>query len=285
VKLKFISITPLATPVCYNKHHFPNILLYNCVSSLIVALLFLVTGCKKDIYTQPINNDEAVSKTSSSTQETTTLQSNVFYFGDSITSGVTSVNGTGTVTDKNWAALLSADMGWTCHNLGIPGTTMVKSVNGNIEANSMYSRAEKEIPQKRAKDKYLFFAYGINDVLKNYDDVSTAQFKEDYQYVLNVAFARGWKPQDIVLLNGYYCLISGYAIYNIAPFADRNRHMAFNSAIKTVADSNKTRFIDIYGYMQNNGGDTLLIFDGIHPTLTGYNVIAQGVKKVINSFQ
>ncbi|MBK0379571.1 SGNH/GDSL hydrolase family protein [Mucilaginibacter segetis] len=247
-------------------------------------LFAILLGCKKGIVesevkldTDKLNADNLLS----AEQKPLTVPGKAYFFGDSITEGY---SGNAVIAD-NWVNNVSKFVGWDFENLGISGTTMVKNVNGADDPLSMYNRAIAEIPEKTTGDKYLFFAYGMNDVGKNVFDVTTAQFIQDYQYVINNALAKNWNPSDIILLNIYYCKDQGFTLYNVEPPATHFRQITFNQAIKNIALKNEVHFIDIYSFMKDNGADYLISYDGIHPNKNGYAVIARGVIEALRSYK
>jgi lysophospholipase L1-like esterase len=251
--------------------------MYKHLFSCLFLLVFL-NGCKKE---HPVSKADiqATDGLLSSSQKPLSIKGNVYFFGDSITEGLTN-NG---ITVNNWVALVSMFTGLNGYNLGIAGTVLESRINGNEAVSSMYSRCDN-IPVKKADDKYLFFAYGMNDVGNNYPDLNPDQFTADYQYVINNAFKKGWQAHDIVILNIYYCNESGFLIYQVNPPANRARQNLFNNAIKNIARNNNTRFIDIYSYMENNGAAYLICPDGIHPNDDGYAVIARGVEEALRGY-
>lgn len=204
---------------------------------------------------------------------------NAWFFGDSITEGY---DGT-SVNPKNWTALLSAAMGWEGHNLGIGGSTLEKNGNGISAAKNMYNRIA-EIPAKQQTDKYLFFAYGINDVAYNFFDQTATQFEADYQYVLDAAQSKGWHASDIVIVNIYYCREELLFKYTDPKGTAGGRLALFNNTIKNLAERNSTHLIDVYAYMQANGLNALVAADGVHPNAYGYSVIARGMEAAVKSF-
>ena len=209
-----------------------------------------------------------------------TITFKAWFFGDSITEGYDGKS----VNAKNWAALLSQALGWEGHNLGIGGSTLEKNVNGLTVAKNMYNRIT-EIPFKTEADKYLFFAYGMNDVGFNFFDLTPSQFAADYQYVLDAARDKGWQSRDIVIVNIYYCNQAALFKYSDPLGTASGRMALFNATIKNIAERNGMHFIDVNSYMISNGADLLVAGDGVHPNETGYAVIAHGIEEGIRGFQ
>jgi lysophospholipase L1-like esterase len=248
-----------------------------------VVLIIVLAGCKYHAPI-PIPEDSADAKAAKALLATVPapvrIAGKAYFFGDSITQGY---NGSGVVAD-NWVALVASFVGWDAANLGIGGTTMERFINGSPSLYSMYVRSVTEMPAKTAADKYIFLAYGINDVGYNTSDLTVTQFTSDYRFVLDKAFAQGWQPKDIVLVNIYYCN-EPLLFRNTDASTTGGRLAAFNTAIKAMADEKGTRFIDINTFMKTNGAGYLLSADGVHPNNTGFAVIARGVEEAIRGFQ
>jgi lysophospholipase L1-like esterase len=248
---------------------------------LSILLIILIAGCKKSYYVVPDEdspNAKAAKALLATTQPPLHISGKAYFFGDSITEGYDGK----IVNPRNWVGLVSAFTGWDGFNYGIGGTTLEKYVNGVSAAQSMVNRVG-EIPTKTDNDKYLFFAYGVNDVYLNTADLNPTQFSADYQLVLDNAYSKGWLPKDIVLVNIYYLNEATLLQFTDPAGTATGRLAAFNTALKAVADKNTVHFIDIRTFMLNHGADYLL-GDGVHPNETGYAVIARGIEDALRVF-
>ncbi|MEO7212157.1 SGNH/GDSL hydrolase family protein [Mucilaginibacter sp.] len=251
------------------------------ICALVLTIVF--SSCK---YHAPTVNPEespnakAAKALLATTQTPLRIPGKAYFFGDSITQGYDGQ----IVNPRNWVGLVAAFIGWDGYNFGVGGTTLEKNINGVSAPQSMVNRVG-EIPVKGAADKYLFFAYGLNDVGFNTTDLTTTQFTADYQYVLGKALALGWQAKDIVLVNIYYCN-EQLLLKETGPGGSATgRLAAFNNALSAIAEKNGTHFININTFMKSNGADYLLSNDGVHPNETGYAVIAHGIEEEIRGFQ
>lgn len=234
---------------------------------LLSFLLITLIGCKKQLVSQEELNDAM--KLLASPQEPLKISGNAYFFGDSITEGVAIAG------DKNWVYLVCKFTGLNGFNLGIGGSTLVGHSEGRLVASGMYNRVA-EIPVKKESDKYLFFAYGVNDILIGAPDMTEENFVSDFEYVLSKARANGWKSKDIIILNTYYFKEGDLK---------KSRQIQFNEAIKKIATKNATRFIDIESFMYDHGRNALLSWDNLHPNEVGYAVIARCIEEALRSYQ
>lgn len=249
-------------------------LLYTC--SLIILM-----GCHKKYVSYNEDMMNAAEQLLASSQAPLKVTGNAYFFGDSITQGW---NGSQVIVN-NWVNLVAGFTGLTASNFGVGGTTLEMSSTYLYQL-SMYKRASTDISVKTASDKYLFFAYGTNDVINVIPDFNVDQFAIQYQYVLNIAFAKGWKPQDIVLVNIYYMNAASYPTsVGLTNQSATDRTNSFNDVIKNIALKNNTRLIDIRSYMETYGADYLICPDGIHPSDVGHAVIARGIEEALRGFQ
>ena len=60
-----------------------------------------------------------------------------------------------------------------------------------------------------------------------------------------------------------------------------DRQTAFNTYLQAAAADYGFVYVDVFTYMQNNGGTSLLSSDKIHPTDAGHQVIANAVLATI----
>jgi lysophospholipase L1-like esterase len=249
---------------------------------LSIFLIILIAGCRKGYIAPPVEdspNAKAAKALLATTQVPLHIPGKAYFFGDSITQGYDGQ----IVNPRNWVGLVAAFIGWDGYNFGIGGTTLEKNINGVLAPQSMVNRVD-EIPVKSSTDKYLFFAYGVNDVYLNTTDLTPAQFSTDYQLVLDSAYSKGWLPKEIVLVNIYYLDEAKLLQFTDPAGTAIGRLAAFNAALKAVSEKNSVHFIDIRTFMLNNGADYLL-GDSIHPNETGYAVIAHGIEEEIRGFQ
>lgn len=198
----------------------------------------------------------------------------IHWFGDSYTSGSGA-----SPTSNRFTTLVSSALGAIEVNHGVAGTTMQKRVPINYMASPNMVDNVANIPNKTASVAMLVFAYGLNDMGQTAPDYNVANYKTDYQFVLNNAFSKGWIPSQILIIPAYYIGTAGYAAYatitgNAAP--TQARHLSFIQAAKEIAETNGTMYFDIYQDQVKND-ITLIDPDNIHPTNAGYEYIANDV--------
>jgi lysophospholipase L1-like esterase len=56
---------------------------------------------------------------------------------------------------------------------------------------------------------------------------------------------------------------------------------AYRNAVSAVATATGTKYADVYQYMVDNGGDTLIGADGVHPNDAGHAAIAAAFLSVL----
>jgi len=196
------------------------------------------------------------------------------FFGDSYTVGTGA-----SPTSNRWTSIISSALGANEINHGVAGTTMQKRTPIDYMASPNMVDNVVNIPTKTASKAMLVFAFGLNDMGQTAPDYNTANYKTDYQFVINNAFSKGWLPNQILIIPAYYIGSAGYASYatitgNAAP--TESRHLAFIQAAKEVAATNNTMYFDIYQDQKKND-ITLIGVDNIHPTNSGYAYIANDV--------
>lgn len=202
------------------------------------------------------------------------------FFGDSYTFGTGA-----TATYNRWTSIVARILGATEINHGVPGTTLMKRTPFNYMASPNMVDNVNNIPTKTVSKAMLVIAYGLNDMGQTAPNYNTANFKTDYQTVLNNAFSKGWLSSQILLIPAYYIGLAGYSTYatitgNEAP--TEYRHLSFIQATKEVAILNDTMYFDIYQDQKKNN-TTLLEVDGIHPNDAGYAYIANDVLQYLGA--
>jgi len=203
----------------------------------------------------------------------------VVFFGDSV------VNGVG-ASDANHAfrSLVSASKGWTAINAGINGTILQNTVQntvttigaaaGNNGRDTYMTRVLPSLPN------WVFILYGLNDIRLNDVAITSVNFENDLGEVVDALIANGVPPSQIVIgspphMSAYS---DGAPIWNAG---DTTKHAAYTASCAAVATAKATKYIDVYQYMLDNGGDTLLDVDGIHPNDAGHAAIATAFLSVL----
>ena len=192
----------------------------------------------------------------------------VVLFGDSITAGINVpngfVNGIGggatefAPPDINLNQILKESRRPTVLvNWGHGGTTSGPSEfsgndgTGRIQANLLSSKS-----QFPATQNIVLIMYGTNDYSQQLSSSDTLYFVRE---MINKARAAGFTPV-------------------VATIPDRvgeeETIPGRNFQIKSAANLEGAPVVDVYQALENEGGISLL-YDGIHPSLEGYQIIAQ----------
>lgn len=102
--------------------------------------------------------------------------------------------------------------------------------------------------------------------------VDTTTFKTSYNRVVDTCIARGWPTNKI------YLLAPSYNWYSLTP-----NTASFARATRTVAEGKSTNFVDVYNYMIDNGGTSLIQADSLHPNALGNEVTHQAISQNIKT--
>jgi lysophospholipase L1-like esterase len=202
-----------------------------------------------------------------------TTQAPVF-FGDSIGFGYGI-----SVPANKWANLVCASKGWTNFYNSSIGSTSVQNtpqtggtIIGGAAANNGYDTVMTRV--LIYKPNWAFIEYGVNDYFNakdttHYPLYSLGNMASQYQTMVARIIANGTLANQVVLMTLPY-------LYN----GDTGGNV-YNAAIQNIATLYGTKFVDIKTAMANNGGDTLLQADHVHPNEAGEVVIANTVLAAI----
>jgi lysophospholipase L1-like esterase len=208
---------------------------------------------------------------SPSDDEPTVALPSCWFFGDSITVGYGA-----STTSNRWTSKLCAAKGWTEHNSGVLGETLLKA-SETTGFGAFYERYQTQIPKKPAAGKYVFIAYGANDCGFNFDDYTPALFSTQLQTIIDYANDQGWANSDIIVLSGYfqndYSWTNPFGGQALPSAANMSRYESFITAAQTVAQNNTgVKFVNPF-----NTYDETNMFDNLHPNDAGYASIASFV--------
>ncbi|MCM1299584.1 MAG: GDSL-type esterase/lipase family protein [Firmicutes bacterium] len=157
---------------------------------------------------------------------------------------------------KDWNGILNRT---DCSNYGIGGQT------------TMHCAARINEPAKKHYSKAVMLC-GINDIGKGY---SNQQICNNFKTMFNVL--KTFNPQIKIYL------ISVLPTTDVWYTNEQNKIVALNNDLKelTQSESNVT-YVDCYSSFIGDNGycKPQLVFDGLHPNLEGYAVIA----KILNSY-
>lgn len=200
-------------------------------------------------------------------------------FGDSITFGVDASSAA-----NRWLNIAATALGASSIlNQAISGTVLQNSPDsgGSPRVDNGRNRFAAALLGANIRDG-VFLAYGFNDAryIGAPGTFNVIQYATDYREVLNGLLEGGaYNPAKIWIVSPYYITDDGLNTGS-AGFAGQTRFEfeAFVAASESVARSFGTKFINMYQYMQANGGASLISADNIHPGDAGMAVIAAGVQ-------
>lgn len=198
----------------------------------------------------------------------------VLFYGDSITGG------TGASDNAHrWTSLLSAAKFVTETNNQIAGGMMQNTTPPGPPLAAGFRDSVAAVPARVASErKSICIAFGTNDVGFNCPAWTVAVFKQQYRESLQILNGKGWSRHNILLISPYYFNVvtsaPSYAFWGVTTPATVQRLEDHVQAVKELSIEFHTKYVDAYTYMKNNGGDTLLGVDGLHPNNAGYAAIA-----------
>lgn len=197
----------------------------------------------------------------------------VCFIGDSVTLG------TGDITAQGWPGRLSTYEGTqnnhdiSCYNLGIRAET-----SRQIRARWMQ---ESELRLPDHIDGRFIFMFGLNDMAQDH----TGDIRVSMEASINNArammtSAKSWKPtlwlgptpirKDNPVINPGKSVIFSF---------DAGRTKALNNAYAEIADELHIPYFDMHDAFEDTKGwnKTLDDGDGVHPTASGYQLIADAL--------
>jgi len=201
-------------------------------------------------------------------------------FGDSITFG------TGASSENTrWLNLVNAGLtiDHQIINSGVSGTSLQNTVQNTVSSiggaaanngrDTVASRVTAYTPDR------VFILYGLNDLRLNDVAFTAAAFETDLGEVVDAIVTAGTAADDIVIGSPPY--ISDYAAGSPYNGGDSTKHDAYRDACAAVALAKGTRYVDVYQYMIDNGGASLISGDGIHPNDAGHAAIKTAFLSVV----
>lgn len=209
-------------------------------------------------------------------------KSSILAFGDSITAG------TGATSESNrWVNIVrSVFGGGTFRNAGLSATVLqnttqntVNTIGAAADNNGRDTVTTRVLPYN---PDYVFVLYGFNDIRLNDASFSDTLFENDLGETIDLIVSNGTPANQIVIGSPPYLPEASYALggpeYDGGSVA---KHSAYISACANVAASRGTKYVDVYQWMIDNGGDSLISGDGIHPNDTGHAQIAAAFLSVL----
>jgi lysophospholipase L1-like esterase len=201
-------------------------------------------------------------------------------FGDSIAAGVGA-----TTTAQRWTDIVAATKSWYLINKGISSTALqnsvqnaVSTVGGVADSNGRDTYAARVTAYSPI---WVFILYGLNDLRLNDAGFTVTNYQNDLGEIVDGIVAAGTPADHIVIGSPPYMDPDHYADGSPWNAGTTIKHVAYVAAAAAVATAKGTLYKDIYQYMLDNGADTLLGADGIHPNDTGHAAIATAFLSVL----
>lgn len=185
-------------------------------------------------------------------------------FGDSITAGYNA-----TTIANRWVNLVAAAKGYAPINAGISSTTLQNTAyttTGLPGINNGRDRYQAYLTGVN-KGKHVYILYGVNDIrLGNttQPSLTPALYQNDLGEIVDGLLAAGYLASDIVIGSPPFFINGDEPV----------RHAAIANAARQVAVDKHVKFADVYNYMLNNGGTSLVSGDDLHPNDAGMAAIA-----------
>lgn len=198
-------------------------------------------------------------------------------FGDSITVGQAASG-----TAQRWLDIVAAALGaGTPLNQGISGTVLQNSPDsgGSARANNGRDRFVSALLGANQRDG-VCIAYGFNDAryMAAPGTFNVAGFAQDLGEVLSGLITGGYARGKIVVMSPYYITDAGLGTGSTG-FTGQSRagFETFVSAAADAAAAFGVFYADVYAWMRDHGGASLISGDDIHPNDSGHAAIAAGV--------
>ena len=203
------------------------------------------------------------------------------FLGDSVTVGTGASDAA-----HRWVNIVAAATGYTPVNAGIAGTMLQNSVQNSVATvgaaaenngrDTYHSRLTSYGPD------WAIILYGLNDLRLNDAGFSVEAFESDLGEVVDGIVAQGTSANHIVIGSPPYMNPDFYASYAPSNGGSIEKHAAYVAACASVAAAKSTRYADVYAAMLNNGANTLIGADGIHPNNAGHAMIAATFLSVLS---
>lgn len=241
-----------------------------------VLLILNLRGLDATLGTDSISNHGIFLNTSN-----TLSGFNAYFFGDSETVGYQLEN----PSTQAWPIVLCNRLGLTAINNAVSGWTLqtMPFGSGSMEANL------SSLPTKGSSDKFLFFAFGVNDHRWMGVGFDTATFRSVYNTVLDAAIAKNWIASQIVLVSPFYIPTKTYktdsAGYSFTQASSQLRNQQFGSVVQSIATARGMKFVNGYISVQSSGADVLIQEDSLHLNLFGNISVANSVGIIVDTIK
>lgn len=189
------------------------------------------------------------------------------FLGDSVTEGYYASS-----TAKRWATLTAQKLGLTEINKGVAGTVVQNTAP--VAANNFCDRYRADLINNSAGR--IFIMGGINDCAgSNY---TAASYKSSLGKIIEGLRLYGFSRNNIYIASPPYVRSTAWAeLAAPANGGSDTKYLQIRTSAKEIAERYKLQFVDTYSYMESNGGNSLLSPDGIHPSDSGHQAIADAV--------
>ncbi|HEY9598335.1 MAG TPA: SGNH/GDSL hydrolase family protein [Cyanophyceae cyanobacterium] len=194
-------------------------------------------------------------------------KSQAIYLGDSVTEGYYA-----TTTANRWATLTAQNIGLAEINKGMAGTVVQNTAP--VATNNFRDRYRADLTNNSAGR--IFIMGGINDCLGT--TYTPELYKNNLDKIVKGLILYGFSQNRIYLLSPSYVRPNVWADF-AAPLNGGSdaKYSQIRTSAREIAERYKLQFVDTYTYMQSNGGNSLLYSDGVHPSDSGHQAIADAV--------
>lgn len=206
-------------------------------------------------------------------------EDSVYVFADSYGNAVGASS-----TSFGWPTLLTGWMNAPLRNFSVSATTLMK--RSPVDPYGFVNLIDRlgNIPTYGPKKGWLIIAYGFNDMGYNGANYTPANFRIDYQTVIDDATGKGWPRHRIILVAPYYASSDTYTAYAATTGTTANtrqRHLAFIDTVQATATFNGTKFVNPLTAQLANDSTQLLSADNVHDNNWGHAIIAQAIYSAI----
>lgn len=173
----------------------------------------------------------------------------------------------------------------TIQNSGVTSITTQNTVQNTVNvtggavANNMRDNCATKVSAYAPKNVILLV--GLNDLRLNDAAFTVQNFQNDLGEMVDGIVAGGVSESNIVIGSPPYNTEASYAAASPWDGGSRSKHAAYTAACAAVASEKGTKYADVYQYMTDNGGDSLVGVDGIHPNDAGHVAIAAAFLAVL----
>jgi lysophospholipase L1-like esterase len=200
-------------------------------------------------------------------------------FGDSVTAGEAASD-----SAHMWTNIVAASKGYLLTNSGLPGTTLQNTpqaavpVMGSATINNGRDTYSERI--NNYNPDIVFILYGLNDIRFAGPSFTTENFEHDLGEVIDGLLSSGILAKNIVIGSPPY--LKNYTSVSAAwNGGSVTKHLQYIAKCSAVAAAKGTKYVNVYQWMIDHGGDALLGNDGIHPNDSGHSVIANAFLSVL----